>query len=110
MFGPSQDLALLSEVDLDEVLQDPESRRDLLAWYYFATKCIHTLVKPGWSFDGCSLSQKGNMCLLVQKATHEGTPLVAYTTGRTPTDCVRIFCRRWLQERVEWHSDKFRTI
>ena len=110
MFGPERDLELLKDFDLQDRLADAKELADATAWYYFSIIMIHSAVKPGWSFDGCSFSQKGNFVLLVVKATHEGTPYVAFTTEKSTTGCVRSFCRRWLEDRVEWHSDKFRQI
>jgi hypothetical protein len=108
MYGPENDLRLLNAFDLEQLMQDPDDRANVLAWYYFSLKVLCPNVKPGWSFDGCSFSQRGTMVLLVVKATHEGTPYVAFTTERTTTGCVRSFCRRWIEDRVEWHPDKFR--
>lgn len=108
MFGPQRDLELLREYDLASLLEDDQAHAELLALWYFTHRVLHTNVKLGWSFDGCSFSQRGRFCLLVVKATHEGTPLVGFTTEQTPTGCVRSFCRRWLEERVEWHADKYR--
>lgn len=110
MFGPKHDLELLKKVDVVARLDDEDFLRATLAWSYFASIVIHTNVKVGWSFDGCSFSQRGQMVLLVVKATHEDTPYVAFTTERTTTGCVVSFCRRWLEERVEWHKDKYREI
>jgi len=110
MFGPQRDIELLQEVELERMLEDPQARANMMAWLYFGRIVIHTSVKPGWSLDGCSLSQRGPRTLLVVKATHEGTPYVAFTTEATTTGCVRSFCRRWLEERVEWRKDKYREI
>jgi hypothetical protein len=108
MFGPDHDLEILRSTDVGELLNEPAQQRDILAWLYFASRVIHSNVKPGWSFDGCSFSQRGRMVLLVVKATHEDTPYVAFTTEQTTTRCVVTFCRRWLEDRVDWHADRFR--
>jgi len=110
MFGPEADLELLKEFDLLEKLKDPQNLRDQTAWWYFSARMVHSNVKSGWSFDGCSFSQRGPHVLLVMKATHEGTPYVAFTTEATTTGCVVSFCRRWLEGRVEWREDKYRKI
>jgi hypothetical protein len=108
MFGPENDLALLSKIDLSAELEEPETRRDLLAMYYFVTRLLFTPVNPEWTLQGCSFSQRGNLVLLVVKATHEETPYVAYVTEQNTTRCMRVFSRQWLEGRVKWHADKFR--
>jgi hypothetical protein len=108
MFGPENDLALLSKFDLETELEEPEARRDLLAMYYFVTRLLFTAVNSEWTLQGCSFSQRGHLVLLVVKATHEETPYVAYVTEQSTTRCIRIFSRLWLEGRVKWHPDKFR--
>lgn len=110
MFGPKRDLELLKEFDLRSKLDDPQELRDQTAWWYFSSIMIHTAVKSGWGFDGCSFSQRGPRCLLVMKATHDELPYVAFVTEQNPTACVVTFCRMWLEERVPWHKDKYRSI
>lgn len=110
MFGPLHDLSLLQQFDLENELSNPESARDLLALYYFATRLLFHKVNSEWEMQGCSFSQRGERVLLVVKATHEGTPYVGYVTERSTTSCVRIFARQWLEGRVKWHKDKFREI
>lgn len=108
MFGPENDLHLLQSTNLEAELQDPEAKRDLLALYYFHSRLLFTPVNPEWTLQGCSFSQRGNLVLLVVKATHEDTPYVAYVTEQNTTRCVRVFARQWLEGRVKWHTDKFR--
>jgi hypothetical protein len=108
MFGPENDLALLSQFDLASELEEPETRRDLLSMYYFVTRLLFTPVDPEWTFQGCSFSQRGHMVLLVVKATHEDTPYVAFVTEQNTTRCMRVFARQWLEQRVSWHKDKYR--
>lgn len=108
MFGPARDIELLRDFNLLERLDDQRTLADMTAWFYFQEKVIHSNVKPGWSFDGCSFSQRGLNVMLVMKATHEDTPYVAFITEQTTTGCVRTFCRLWLEERVEWYPDKYR--
>lgn len=108
MFGPKHDLELLHEFDLPALLADPGELADATAWYYFSVIMVKDPVKPGWSYNGCSFSQRGPRVLLVVKATHEDTPYVAFVTEQTTTRCVRVFCRLHLEERLEWRPDKFR--
>jgi hypothetical protein len=108
MFGPENDLALLAATDIEAELADAESKRDLLAMYYFVSRLLFTPVNPAWTIQGCSCSQRGRMVLLVVKATHEDTPYVAFVTEQTTIRCMRVFARQWLEGRVEWHKDKYR--
>lgn len=108
MFGPEHDLELLREFDWEKVAADPAWKREHLAMHYFFEVLLRLESQNSWSVDGCTFSQRGPNTLLVLKATHEDTPLVAYCTERTPTGCVVTMCRLYLEERVKWHPDKYR--
>lgn len=110
MFGPLHDLELLQAFDLEKELADVDTKRELLAMWYFHSRLLFTPVNPEWSLQGCSFSQRGQMVLLVVKGMHEGTPYVAYVTEATTTRCMVVFARQWLEGRVKWHKDKFREI
>ena len=110
MFGPQHDLDLLQQWDYESEMDDPESRRALLAMVYFHTRLLFCKVNSEWTLQGCSFSQRGTLVLLVVKSTHEGTPYVAYVTEQTTTRCMIVFARQWLEGRVKWHKDKFREI
>lgn len=107
MFGAERDLELLHNFSWKDVAENPTWQAEQLAYHYLFWTILSTEDREGWSVRGLSLSQRGNHYLLVLKATHEGTPYVAFTTEKTPTACVRSTCRRWLENRLEWHKDKF---
>jgi len=107
VFGPKSDLERLKKWDWDKVSESPEWRAEQLAFHYFFNVLMCTTDQNGWTMTGCHFSQRGLNTLLVVKAEHEGTPLVAFQTEQFPTGCVRSFCRRYLDQRVEWRKDKF---
>lgn len=108
MFGPEHDLKVLSSINWEEVAADPTWQREHLAYHFFFESLLKVECQNGWTIEGCSFSQRGANTLLVVKATHEETPLVAYCTEKTPTGCVVAFSRAYIMDRVRWHADKFR--
>lgn len=109
MFGPLHDIELLKAFKIEQELDDPVGRRDILALFYFHNRLLFHPVNPDWTFQGCSFSSRGLRVLLVVKATKQDIPYVAYVTEQTTTGCVRVFARQWLEGRVKWHRDKFRS-
>ena len=77
-----------------------------LVWLLYYGENVFSQVSRTWR--GVSFRQADAVCRLVVKSTRAGVREVAYVTGRTPTDCVLIFCRMWHQDRVEWVPDKYR--
>lgn len=108
MFGPQHDLELLKDFPWERVAQDAAWKREHLAMHYFFEILLRLEDQNSWTIDGCTFSQRGPNTLLVLKATHEETPLVAFVTERTHTGCVVTCCRMWLEQRLKWHADKFR--
>lgn len=62
----------------------------------------------GADWTGCSFSQSETSCLLVARRLERGVPQVAFITGRTPTDCMRLYHKRLKADLVEWVRDKYR--
>lgn len=110
MFGPERDIELLKNFAWEDLVEDPKWRAEQLAYHYFFWTLLFLESQKSVTIDGCSFSQRGRAFLLVVRATIKGIPQVAYTTEKSPTGCVRTFCRAFLEERVKWHKDKFRQI
>lgn len=87
----------------NRVLTELEHR--CLVWFFLYGQNV--LSQKGMVWRGCVFRQEETSCLLVVKAGPVDTPQVGFVTGRTPIDCVRIFCRRWHDETQEWYEDKF---
>jgi len=107
MFGVDSDLKNLEAFEWERVSADPSWRRDMLATYFFFEVLLKKEDQNGWTFTGCSFSQRGLNTLLCVKAEREGTQLVAFITEKFPTGCVVTFGRQWLQDRVNWYPDKY---
>lgn len=65
-------------------------------------------VEFGRSWDTVVFRQSYRGYMLVVKTTYEGTPQVAFVSGRNPADCARVFACQWFQGSVEWNRDKYR--
>lgn len=76
-----------------------------MVWYFVYGQNVFSQFGRDWT--GCSFRQDETSCLLVSRSTIDGRRQVAFTTGRTPTDCVRVFCRRFRAGEVEWYDDKY---
>lgn len=90
----------------DERFITREQLKDLAMFNLYL---VNLAEDDGWSYAGHSLKMGTPMCLLVVKAWENETPLVVFTSGRTPTKCVRIFLRKLREDLLEWREDKFRT-
>lgn len=96
---------------LEELERLPESgpvtREDVIVWARWHMMLVNCFEEVGWVYRGESFKDQGWATLLVVKGAHEGTPLVAFVTERTPTDCMKVFLRQMDEGRVEWREDKF---
>lgn len=88
----------------DNRLLDERDHRALV-WFFVYVQNAFSQFDREWV--GASFRQRGEICNLVVKSRTNGTQQVAFVTGRTPTVCVRIFARKWYEDRVEWHNDKY---
>jgi hypothetical protein len=93
------------ETTTDHRLLTPEEHAALV-WYAVYAFDEHVNLNVEWT--GCSFSQKDGSVLMVSRREEQGIPQVAFITGRTTTDCIRIFRRRWAEGTLEWFRDKFR--
>lgn len=93
-----------------EELQDHRQGepRDLasLLWFFVYGQNVYS--EFGGTWTGCSFRQDEQLCLLTCRREQAGVAQVAFTTARTPTDCVRLFCQRYREELVQWRRDKYR--
>lgn len=87
----------------NRVLSQLEHR--CLVWYFLYLQNV--LSQFGLEYKGSVFRQGEAQCLLVTKAYRGATQLVAYTSGRTTIDCVRIFVRKWHDDSLEWFPDRY---
>ena len=97
---------------VQEVLENlpeegPLSREEVEVWARWHLLLVNCFEQRDWIYRGESFKDQGWAMLLVVKGAHEGTPLVAFVTEKTPTDCMRVFLRMMDEGRVEWREDKF---
>lgn len=83
------------------------TREDILVWYKYIAYLVNLLESDGIEYRGHSLKNGSPLCLLVTKVTLEGTPYVVFTSGRTTTDCMRIFLKRLEERTLELRPDRF---
>ena len=99
--------------DLDKALQQIDDerilrRQDVWVWYVFNEWLVNLGELQGWEYCGQSFTLKQPMSLLVVRATLDGIPHVAFSSGRTPTACMRAFLRKADEGWLEWSVDRFR--
>jgi len=85
----------------------PLPREHVRIWWRWHDMLVNLLQASGVFYRGESIKNQGWATLLVVKGAVDGTPVVAFVTERTPTDCMRVFLRQVDERRVEWKEDKF---
>lgn len=69
---------------------------------------VNLAESDGWVYTGHSLSMGSPMSRLVVRGEIDGIPHVVFSSGRTPTGCVRAFFRKMDEGWLEWQKDRFR--
>lgn len=104
---PSPIIEYLQTVETEyrdnRVISELEHR--CLVWFFVYGENV--LSQIGWRWRGAVFRQRETQCMLVVKSGTDEVPRVAFVTGRTPTDCVRIFCRQWHNDTCAWYDDKY---
>lgn len=83
------------------------TRSEVAVWARWHLGIVNQMEATGWQYRGMTLKYQGWKSLLVVKATHEGTPYVAFITERDTTACMRAYMRMFDQDRVKWKKDQF---
>lgn len=82
-----------------------EEELRLYVWFH---RCLYSeILDAGGQERGYTFRQKEEMCLLVYKATFDGTPQVVFVSGRVPLDCIRSLCSQFYGGRLKWVVDKY---
>lgn len=89
----------------DHRLLDKEELTAMLLFLVYGQN-VYSQFSADWT--GASFSQSESTCLLVARRVENGIPQVAFCTGRTPTDCMRIWWRRLRDDTLTWTRDKYR--
>lgn len=89
---------------MDEKVLSTEDYKTL-AWFFHYGQNVFSEFGMDWL--GASFRQRGTRCTLAVKAIYDDAQRVAFVTGRTPMDCMRIFVRKWHQGTVSWYLDKY---
>jgi hypothetical protein len=98
--GVEQELAKLPD-------DGPITQKEVRVWAKWHTQLVNLLESIGYYYRGESFKDQGWSTLLVLKVAREGTPLVAFVTERTPTDCMRVCLDLIEGGRVGWREDRF---
>ena len=106
-FTPTKIIEYLRDIDAEYKDGRVVSEREHRALVWFLVYGENVFSQIGHTWRGCSFRQSDTTCLMTVKGGTKSIPQVAYVTGRTPTDCVVIFCRKWHGDRVQWFPDKY---
>lgn len=49
----------------------------------------------------------GGEWFVVVRAYEEGAPVVAFSSGSSFVECVRLFCTRWVNGDLKWKADQY---
>lgn len=104
---PAKVVEYLRTIETTYTDQRVVSEIELRALVWFLLYGENVFSQVGRSWRGCSFRQSGETCSLVVKSGQGDALDIAYVTGRTPTDCVRIFCRKWHADTVQWYPDRY---
>lgn len=83
------------------------SDQDLRVLWWLHTYMWNECSQFSMELRGWSFRPEQETCRLTVRVRMEGIPRVAFTTGRTPTDCAVIFCRKFYNDTVQWYDDKY---
>lgn len=84
------------------------TRDQIEALARFNMYLVNLAEDDGWLYHGHSLKMGAPMCCLVVKAWMDETPMVVFTSARTPTGCVVAFLRKLDNNLLEWVEDRYR--
>lgn len=85
------------------------SQEDISVWYRFLVYLVNLAEADGWEYTGHSLSLGVPTCRLVVRSELAGVPHVAFSSGRTPTGCMKSFLRKMEGGFLDWSKDKYRS-
>jgi len=97
----------LRTISTDYVDQRVVTEQELRALVWFLNYGQNVFSQVGRDWRGCTFRQSESTCLLVVKSALGPIPQVAFVTGRTPIDCVVIFCKKWHGDTVSWVPDQY---
>ena len=104
---PSPIVEYLRTIDLtyrdQRILSEQELRS--LVWFFLYGENVFSQVGRSWA--GAVFRQREQGCLLVVKSRLGDVPQVVFLTARTPVDCVRVFCRKWHSDSLQWVEDQY---
>lgn len=85
------------------------SRGDISVWYMFNEYLVNLSEEDGWEYTGHSLTKGLPMSRLVVRGRIDGIHHVVFSSGRTPTGCMRAFLRKMKEGWLEWQVDRYRS-
>lgn len=88
-------------------IQGPVTRREAESLLWFFVYGQNVLSESGRDWTGAVFRQRETTCLLVVKSRYGETQDVVFVTGRTPTDCVVLFRKKYLEESLQWIPDRY---
>ena len=100
-------LEYLSTINLASMDHRLDFNKDAKVCYWFHTFMYDDLLKQGRDLTGYVFRQRDQQCLMVVKATCDGTQEVVFCTERDPIRCMYVFCRKLYAETLVWRVDKY---
>lgn len=100
-------LAQLQTVADDYKDQRCVSEQDLRLYVWFHEHLFNEILNVGGMERGYTFRQRGDVTLLVYKATFDGVHQVVFLTDRSPVRCMRSLCKRFYAGTLRWVPDKF---
>lgn len=85
------------------------SRKDIEALAMFSVYLVNLSEANDWVYDGHSFKVALPLSTLVVRGHVGGSAMVCFISGRTFTNCARIFLRRLAEDELEWRVDKYRA-
>lgn len=85
------------------------TKEELDALFLFATHIVNLGDAAGWEYAGHSYKRATPLGVLTVRAVLDESCVVAFISGRTFLNCVKILLRRIREDTMEWRVDKYRS-
>lgn len=89
----------------DERFVSRQQLDDLATFFLYL---VNLAEEDGWIYNGYSMKYTSASSTLCVRATIDDIAHVVFSSGRTPTGCVRAFLRKMDEGWLEWVVDRYR--
>lgn len=102
--GILQQLELIDPSDADSW---PARTQQLRLYVWFHELLYNEVLDLGGEEKAYTFRQMDDYVLLVYKASFDGIQQVVFTSGPTPSHCMRSLCKRFYAGTLAWKKDKY---